>query len=148
MQGGIVKDKRAFSTELLSNCWICEGWSQVQFIYEPGQSDENLSHDEFVPICLHLEIDDFKPDLLLPTEDNPKVFEVYRRLPPGNHRYFFTVGGEVKIAKDHRAVVNDGIKRPRRELLQIKSEFDIDEIIASDVTSERTLTIKPSKKKD
>jgi hypothetical protein len=58
---------------------------------------------------------------LLPTEDDPKVFEVYRRLPPGNHRYFFTVGGEVTIAKDHQVIVNDGMKRPKRELLQIKS---------------------------
>ena len=146
MQGGIVKDKRAFTSELLSNCWICEGWSQVHFIYEPGKSDDNKNHDEFVPINLHLEIDDFKPDLLLPTEDNPKVFEVFRRLPPGNHRYFFTVGGEVTIAKDHQSVVFDGMKRPKRELIQIKSKLEIVEIIATDLTSEISLPIQPNKK--
>jgi hypothetical protein len=71
-----------------------------------------------VPINLHLEIDEFKPDLLLPQSKNPKVFEVYRRLPPGNHRYYFTVGNEIKMAKDHKLIVNNGTPDyPKRKFL-------------------------------
>jgi hypothetical protein len=53
-----------------------------------------------MPINLHLEIDRFKPDLMLPSKENKKVYECIRMLPPGNHRYYFTVGGDVRTAQD------------------------------------------------
>jgi hypothetical protein len=37
---------------------------------------------------------------MLPAKGNPKVLECYRYLPPGNHRYFFTDGKEIKVAAD------------------------------------------------
>ena len=27
-----------------------------------------------------------------------KVYDVYRMMPPGPHRYFYSVGGKVKVA--------------------------------------------------
>jgi len=61
----------------------------------------------YVPIELHLELDEYKPDLLLPSETQSGSYEVIRRLPAGTHRYYFTVGGIVKVAKDHRVILND-----------------------------------------
>ena len=93
LQGGIVNDSRKLEFENVSNCWICEGWSEVHFTYEPGVSDDNPNHDVFKPIDLHLELDHYKPDLMLPQKRNEKVYEVYRMLPPGSHKYFFRVAG-------------------------------------------------------
>ena len=98
--GGIVNDTRKLEFENVSNCWICEGWSEVHFTYEPGVSDDNPHIDIFKPIDLHLEHDHYKPDLMLPQKKNEKVYEVYRMLPPGTHKYFFTVANEIKVAKD------------------------------------------------
>jgi hypothetical protein len=28
-----------------SNCWICEGWSEVKFIWRPGKSSEDDAPD-------------------------------------------------------------------------------------------------------
>ena len=52
-------------------------------MYEPGVSDDFVDHDPFVPISLHLDIDYYKADLMLPNKENPKVYEVFRMLPPG-----------------------------------------------------------------
>lgn len=81
-----------------------------------------------MPINLHLEIDDFKPDLLLPQTKNPNVFEVFRRLPPGKHRYYFTVGRVIKVAKDHKTIINSGIPEyPKRQFLNLpKQKMDKD----------------------
>jgi len=40
-----------------SNCWVCEGWTQVKFCFEPGVSDDTKEHDPLKGIKLHLEID-------------------------------------------------------------------------------------------
>ena len=84
----------------MSNCWICEGWAEHRFVYEPGKSDDYADHDPFVPINLHLDIDHFKADLMLPSKGEPKVYEVYRMLPPGQHKYFYSIGGNIKVAKN------------------------------------------------
>ena len=54
------------------NCWICEGWSPVQFHYTPGISDAKVdldrgeAHDVHIAINLHLDCDNFLADLVLP----------------------------------------------------------------------------------
>lgn len=100
MQGGIVKDSRALGLKECTNCWVCEGWSEHRFTYLPGQSDDNPNHDEFKPIKLHLDIDHFEGDLMMAGATNEKEYEVYRMLPPGPHRYFYSIDGKVSVAKD------------------------------------------------
>jgi hypothetical protein len=36
---------------------------------------------------------------MLPEDDNPKVYSVYRMLPPGTHKYFFTVVNKLTVSK-------------------------------------------------
>ena len=85
----------------MTNCWICEGWSEHKFTYQPGVSDNTKEeHDPFVPINLHLDVDHFEADLMVSEEINPQLYYVYRMLPPGQRKYFYTVGGNIQIAND------------------------------------------------
>jgi len=98
-----VRNSRALELQVNSNCWICEGWTQVYFEYEPGKSDDSTEpHDPFVPIKLHLDIDQYKGDLMIPKENDQRVYHCYRMLPPGTHQYFFTVGTEIIVALDQQ----------------------------------------------
>jgi hypothetical protein len=99
MQGGIVKNSKALELQSNSNCWICEGWTEHHFKFIPGRSDNNPDHDIYKPINLHLDIDHFEGDLMT-ANDNENVYEVYRMLPPGPHRYFYSIDGKVVVAKD------------------------------------------------
>ena len=103
MKSGIITDRNALELKQNSNCWVCEGWSEHRFTYEPGRSDDNPNHDEFKPIKLHLDIDHFEGDLMMRSEESghEHLWEVFRMLPPGPHRYFFSVDGQVKVARDH-----------------------------------------------
>ena len=65
------------------NCWICEGWTQVTFYWKPLISGKAVSE----PIFLHLECDDYKPELM---EHNSEFFELTRAVPPGSLKFFFS----------------------------------------------------------
>ena len=100
LKAGNIKDSRKVELKSVTNCWICEGWSQHYFKYQPGISDERKDHDPFVPINLHLDIDHFEGDMMLPDENNPNLYEIWRMLPPGKHKYFYSVGNSIQVAKD------------------------------------------------
>lgn len=68
-----------------NNCWICEGWREIPFIYRPDKSMKNL--DRYV-IKLHLSFENWKPyDTIL----KDGIFKSIRMCPPGEILYFFTV---------------------------------------------------------
>jgi hypothetical protein len=71
-----------------SQCWICEGWTQVKFEF---QSDVQ-------PVRLHLEVDQYEGWTMVPAK--PGFFEFYRMLPPGTHKYYFSVNGVQQVAKE------------------------------------------------
>lgn len=66
------KNKIAADLKISENCWICEGWNQVNFRYTPGISDKTIdldkgeAHDIHIPINLHIDSDNFLADLMLP----------------------------------------------------------------------------------
>ena len=62
---GVVRNSHALELAQNSKCWICEGWTEHRFTYEPGLSDDNPNHDGTKPIKLHLEIDKFEGDLMV-----------------------------------------------------------------------------------
>jgi hypothetical protein len=101
LESGHFSDKRFRELEVTSNCWICEGWTEVQFEYTVGVSDNTKEKpDPFKPINLHLELDDFAPDLMLPESEGSSKYVCPRMLPPGTHRYFFTYLNKMRIAKE------------------------------------------------
>jgi Ran GTPase-activating protein (RanGAP) involved in mRNA processing and transport len=78
-------DDRASSAGIKSNCWVCEKWLQVTF-----QFKENVNG----PVFIHLECDDFVPEMMIGKED---FFETLRVVPPGKIRFFFSsLGTPVK----------------------------------------------------
>lgn len=91
---GNSKLREAAAWRQISNCWICERWSEVEFIWEPGVS--GLGDRD--PIYLHLDIDEWRPDLMV--KDTEGIFRVVRMCPPGAIRYFFTHDGKVRLALD------------------------------------------------
>ena len=72
-----------------SNCWICEGWTQVLFKINPSEvilddTGKRLydEMDENTVIYIHLSIDNNEADLM---EKNPKTGDhcILRMMPPG-----------------------------------------------------------------
>jgi hypothetical protein len=101
MVSGRFGDSRFRELEITSNCWVCEGWTEHMFEYTPGVSDDlKGEHDPFKPIYLHLELDEFEPDLMLPDKIDKNRYICPRMLPPGKHRYFYTYLNKLKVAKD------------------------------------------------
>jgi hypothetical protein len=69
-----------------NNCWICEGWREIPFIYRPEKSMMNKLEKHV--IRLHLSFEDWKPyDTVL----KDGIFKVIRMCPPGKIYYFFSV---------------------------------------------------------
>jgi hypothetical protein len=101
LKSGRFTDKRFRELEVTNNCWICEGWTEHTFLFTVGVSFQPSSkHDEFKPINLHLELDEFEPDLMLPVSTGSDTYICHRMLPPGTHRYFYTYNNTMVVAKD------------------------------------------------
>ena len=53
-----------------------------------------------MPIRVHLSIDQFDGDLMMKTDEPSLEYAINRMLPPGMHRYFYSVDGEPCVAQD------------------------------------------------
>lgn len=85
----MIKNEKLFSLKAASNCWICEGWTEIKFEFTPGVSS-NIEIDETKPLMLHVDCDDYEPDLMLPDKNKPGSFSSLRVVPPGKLQYYFT----------------------------------------------------------
>ena len=72
----------------------------MKFSFEPGVNDDTMEHDPFKGIKLHLEIDKYVGDLMMPDDKQPSVYVVHRMLPPGTHKYFYSNANVMTVAKD------------------------------------------------
>jgi len=89
LERGYKHNSKAISLEASSNCWICEGWTEVKFEFNPDLVFEE-KHDQYVPIYLHISSDKFEQDLLLPDPENPEIYTSTRMVPPGDISFYFT----------------------------------------------------------
>ena len=121
---GGVRTQGSMKLSKHSNCWLCEGWTEKRFTYEPGRSDNNPNHDEFKPIKLHLDIDHFGGDLMMKSENGGREYEVYRMLPPGSHRYFFSIDGEPVVAQEQTRT-DSMEQKPEKKLLLDLTKLEI-----------------------
>jgi hypothetical protein len=69
-------------------CWICEGWKEMDFIWDPVKENKH----EVKELFIHLDCDDYRPDSL--TVKNG-TFQLSRVLPPGEVKFFFSDGKKV-----------------------------------------------------
>ena len=68
-----------------NNCWICQGFREIQFEYIP---EEPIPDPNNHLVKLHLDFDDYKPfDMIY----NGNKYQIIRMCPPGEVKYFFTV---------------------------------------------------------
>lgn len=74
----------------VSNCWICEGWSEVDFSFKPKVEIDT----DIVPVKVHISSDNYAGELLLPSETSEElIFTTKRALPPGSIKYYYTIDG-------------------------------------------------------
>ncbi|MCQ2820521.1 MAG: hypothetical protein MJ252_24925, partial [archaeon] len=94
-----------------NNCWICEGWREIDFEYIPKEPMEDIQ-DHLVK--LHLSCDGYKPFDMLYVKGR---FHIVRACPPGDIHYFFTV--------DTKVVTEEGEKSENKyKHLNKKNQFD------------------------
>lgn len=87
---GIIQSKQLMDLNVSSHCWICEGWSKLEF---------NIGKDKVIKavqgkvkrpqVNLHLNFDSYKPLKMVDCGDSYKTF---RMIPPGRLEYFYTIG--------------------------------------------------------
>lgn len=80
----------------LDTCWICEGWQETRFEWNPQRSGQMYNE----PIFIHIDFEGFKPLLL--THLNNEFFLVKMCPPNTEVRYFFTnpILGIQQVAQD------------------------------------------------
>lgn len=77
------------------NCWICEHWKEVTFYWRPAVSGKAVSE----PIFLHLECDEFKPELM---ESHKGIFILKRAVPSGTSKFFFSYMTSPMCSKEYK----------------------------------------------
>lgn len=81
----------------LSKCWICEGWTQVEFKLNPKYVNNPPKH-EMTPkdhVYINLSIDKFEPDAMTFNPHNGTYTSI-RMCPAIEIEYFFTINGQQK----------------------------------------------------
>jgi hypothetical protein len=100
LQTGKVKSKEKIKLSACSNCWICEGWTEVKFEFTPGISS-NVPHDPDKPLYLQISSDDYEKDLMLPDPEKSGTYSSLRMVPPGETSFYFSFGEKTIVADDH-----------------------------------------------
>ncbi|CAG9334427.1 unnamed protein product [Blepharisma stoltei] len=90
-------------SESSPNCWICEQWKEMVFIYKP----ENGNYEDLV--FINLEIDEYRPDIMK-KQDNGS-FTIKRAVPPGKIHFFFsTLQGPFKSSNYAKKILSYPVK--------------------------------------
>lgn len=79
-----VNDTKVPKKKTVINCWICERWIEVKYTWTPGVSGEASN----APIYLHLECDNFEPELMKKGADG--IFYKVRVVPQKKMKFFFS----------------------------------------------------------
>jgi hypothetical protein len=87
-----------------SHCWICEGWSRIEFNIEKSKVTKTLEGGVKRPqVFVHLKFDGYKP---LKMHDLGDKFQTFRMVPPGTLEYFYTIKGKEELTL---AVIADDV---------------------------------------
>lgn len=80
------------------NCWICEKWVEVQFLWTPRVSGDA----SMAPIYLHLESDSYQPELMNKQQDGS--FSKVRVVPAGKTKFIFSNRNGVMKSAEFKSV--------------------------------------------
>ena len=103
-----------------NNCWICEGWREVEFVFVPKEPiDEPVNH----LVKIHLNFDNYKPFGMLCIGGTK--YSIVRMCPPGDIYYFFTLDTvPVEEEGENKEKKNDIEKITLNEHRKIYYTFD------------------------
>ncbi|CDW85738.1 UNKNOWN [Stylonychia lemnae] len=116
-------------------CWICEGWSENNFIFHVDEiNQEDL---ENIDVRIHFQYEEFRGQKMIRCQQDEKLFIIWKMLPPSEHVYYFTVNGQIKINYGHHS----HIRKEKIQVIHPDSNFGfvLDEINVH--TSHRNDTI-------
>ena len=83
---------------ILSNCWICEGWTQMRFAYKKNALDDPDDN-----VFLHLDFEKFRDEVMFYDSVAEEYFSV-RMVPPGPLKFFFSLSGKVSCSSNITSV--------------------------------------------
>ncbi|CAI2364059.1 unnamed protein product [Moneuplotes crassus] len=94
---GVPDVKKQIDYRGTTNCWICEGWSEVKFHFDVTTSNIPLTEEDGVlkGVNIHLDFDDYRPDVMKRASKNPNLFYLVKMVPPKLRvRYYFSIALE------------------------------------------------------
>lgn len=103
---GQIQGKNKLSLDISSNCWVCEGWSHMEFKIHRSHVLKLIKDDNFrqkykemygvscqLRVNLHLSFDGYKATMMEFSKHGWKdYYIIYRMVPSGTLTYFFSVG--------------------------------------------------------
>ncbi|CAI2387670.1 unnamed protein product [Moneuplotes crassus] len=99
LETGTISEKKLLLNSNY-NCWICEGWTEATFKFDPYRSNNPPSSDltEQDKVFIHFSFDDYRPDQMKFSPGEP--FSIIRMVPPKPFNYYFSINGASKYATD------------------------------------------------
>ena len=81
---GVCSSQLSVELKATSNCWIWEGWSEVKFIFDFNTWDIKITpeHGEIKGVNIHLDFDDYEPDIMKQSSKDPSLYYIVRMVPP------------------------------------------------------------------
>ena len=55
-----IKKNRDAKINSYQNCWVCEGWREQKFVWDPAKSGNILKE----PVYIHFDFDDYRPSAM------------------------------------------------------------------------------------
>lgn len=125
---GFSRISENLSWRAVSNCWICERWSPVEFEWTGEKKD---------PVYLHLSFDDYDGDLLPPPD-----YKITRMCPPGKFNFTFSVNGMPATLPKNQENIDKVEKTFNLSQNQkIKLEFSTVNVISNNIKGPDLLSI-------
>ena len=76
-----------------SNCWMCEGWLEYKFEFNPAMSDKLNLYTEDSQICVHVSIDHYEGQNMARRPKGKPGYEIVKMVPPRKFDFHFSVDG-------------------------------------------------------
>ena len=116
-----------------NNCWICEGWKEIEFIYKISEEiRKNIKGPPVVKI--HFGFENWKPYEMTFRYDQ---WICYRMCPPGEVFYFYSINSEIDhfTTKNEKCLNLKDVKDGSFEYkLKVINEDDEEEIITKNIS--------------
>lgn len=100
LKTGVISSKNLIELNVTSKCWVCEGWSNLEFKISKGEieaalmlEDVGISKNGKLYVNLHMSFDGYRPHFMDEGFDNgANMFQLYKMAPPGSLYYFYSIG--------------------------------------------------------